>query len=67
MGTRSIIDDQALLRLECLKLAVAHGSTLDRFDPIAKAEAYYAFVSAPQRPCEAAEDGRGSRANARSR
>lgn len=34
------------LRLECLKLAVAHGSTLDRFDPVAKAEAYFQFVVA---------------------
>lgn len=33
------------LRLECLKLAVAYGSTLDRFDPVAKADAYLAYVT----------------------
>lgn len=38
--------ERLALRLECLKLAVAYGSTLDRFDPVAKAEAYFAFVVA---------------------
>ena len=67
MSARAGGEGQAQLRLECLKLAVAHGSTLDRFDPIAKAEAYFAFVTADPRPREAAEDDRGSRAQARSR
>ena len=67
MNARAASEGHALLRLECLKLAVAHGSTLDRFDPIAKAEAYFAFVIAQPRPREAAEDDRGSRAQARCR
>ncbi|MBL8838630.1 MAG: hypothetical protein JNL66_20425 [Alphaproteobacteria bacterium] len=67
MIARAAGESHALLRLECLKLAVAHGSTLDRFDPIAKAESYFAFVIADSRPREAAQDDRGSRAQARSR